>query len=275
MEDALSAARALALRSARRRDGDRYLAATAPLGEQPRRGPGRALPAPAQRRRRAAAGGGAAGFGLTREYYAGAASGLAGRGVQSLCDAAGLRWHVQLRGSGPDLAAAARHRRVLAFLGAAGAAARAALQAGAIAPDLPGQGFTQLAPPSQCSLPGMSRAVAGCCEELDVNPRLLIGHSAGRCVASSLCLQGSCNPALLSASTAPAALRPRGGTGVQSRRALLASMPVFPQLVALHAVPRKPVERMLRQTGSAIPPEMVRCYRELLGSHGTSPAPCA
>jgi magnesium chelatase accessory protein len=46
----------------------------------------------------------------------------------------------------------------------------------------------------------------------------------------------------------------------------LADSPRFTQIVALHAVLRKPVERMLRQTGSKTPPEMVRCYRELLGS---------
>jgi pimeloyl-ACP methyl ester carboxylesterase len=113
----------------------------------------------------------------------------------------------------------------------------------------------------------MSRAVAGLLEALDVNPQLLIGHSAGAAVASTLCLQGSCNPrGVISIN---GALLPfgRAAAPVFSRAArLLASMPVFPQLVALHAVPRKPVERMLRQTGSAIPPEMVRCYRELLGN---------
>jgi magnesium chelatase accessory protein len=59
----------------------------------------------------------------------------------------------------------------------------------------------------------------------------------------------------------------RAAAPVFSRAArVLAAAPVFPQLVALHAVPRKPVERMLRQTGSATPEEMVRCYRRLLGS---------
>jgi magnesium chelatase accessory protein len=188
-----------------------------------------------------------------------------GAAYSRFVDAAGLRWHVQLRGSGPDLV----------LLHGTGASSHSWVP---LAPlleqrfrlvtiDLPGQGFSALAPPSQCSLPGMSRAVAGLLEALDVNPQLLIGHSAGAAVASTLCLQGSCNPAAVISINGALLPFGRAAAPVFSRAArLLASMPVFPQLVALHAVPRKPVERMLRQTGSAIPPEMVRCYRELLGN---------
>jgi magnesium chelatase accessory protein len=40
---------------------------------------------------------------------------------------------------------------------------------------------------------------------------------------------------------------------------------VFPQLIALHAVPRKPVSRMIRQTGSELPDSSVRWYRQVVG----------
>lgn len=101
---------------------------------------------------------------------------------------------------------------------------------------------------------------------LDVQPDLIIGHSAGAAIAASLCLQGACEPkAVISIN---GALLPfgRAVAPVFSRAArLLAAAPVFPKLVALHAVPRKPIERMLRQTGSNASPEMVRAYRTLLG----------
>ena len=180
-------------------------------------------------------------------------------------DAVGLRWHLQLRGRGPDVV----------LLHGTGASSHSWVPLAPlleqrfrlIAIDLPGQGFTGMAPTSQCTLPGMSQAVAGLLSELDINPRLLVGHSAGAAVASSLCLRGSCNPAAIVSINGALLPFGRAAAPVFSQAArLLASMPVFPQLVALHAVPRKPVERMLRQTGSAIPADMVRCYRELLGN---------
>lgn len=179
-------------------------------------------------------------------------------------DAGGLCWHVQISGAGP----------VILLLHGTGASAHsfaplAALLAKefrVVAPDLPGQGFTSGANAEHASLEGMSKAVGNLLRELDLSPRLIAGHSAGAAVAASLCLVGACNPAALISING--ALMPfgRAAAPVFSRAArVLASLPVFPQLVALHAVPRKPVERMVRQTGSNIPAEMMRGYRELLG----------
>lgn len=135
-----------------------------------------------------------------------------------------------------------------------------------LAPDLPGQGFTELGPPAQSSVSGMARAVAALLRVLQVQPDVIVGHSAGAAVATALCLQGECAPrALVSIN---GALLPFGRTAapVFSQAAkVLAALPVFPALVALHALPRKPIERMLRQTGSRVPDEMARCYRTLLG----------
>lgn len=179
-------------------------------------------------------------------------------------EAGGLRWHVQIRGSGP----------VVLLLHGTGASAHSWVPlAGCleseftlIAPDLPGQGFTALARPEHSSLPGMSRAVAALLRELAMPADLVIGHSAGAAVACSLCLTGAANPAAIVSINGALLPFGRAAAPVFSRAArLLASAPIFPQLVALHAVPRKPIERMVRQTGSSIPPEMMRCYRELLG----------
>lgn len=176
-----------------------------------------------------------------------------------------IDWHLQRRGSGP----------VILMLHGTGASSHSWIPLARrlegrftiLAPDLPGQGFTQLARPDSSSLPGMARAVAGLLRELNVSPALIVGHSAGAAVAVSLCLQGACNPAAVVSVNGAMLPFGRAAAPLFSRAArLLAQAPVFPQLVALHAVPRKPVERMLRQTGSNTPPEMVRCYRRLLGS---------
>ncbi|EAQ96283.1 alpha/beta fold hydrolase BchO [Congregibacter litoralis] len=179
-------------------------------------------------------------------------------------ESSGLRWHVQIRGSGPDLL----------LLHGTGASSHSWVPMArllesdfrVIAPDLPGQGFTELAPAAQCSLTGMSRAIAHLLQTLDAKPVVIAGHSAGAAIAACLCLRGSLNPR--SVVSINGAMLPfgRAAAPVFSKAAqLLAASPVFTQLVALHAVPRKPVERMLRQTGSRTPPEMVRCYRDLLG----------
>lgn len=180
-------------------------------------------------------------------------------------EADGLRWHLQERGNGP----------VVLLLHGTGASLHSFVPLARLLedrftilmPDLPGQGFTQLAGPDQSSLPGMARALAALLRTLGREPRIVVGHSAGAAVAATLCLQGACNPAAVVSINGALLPFGRAAAPLFSRAArLLASAPVFPQLVALHAVPRKPVERMLRQTGSQTPEEMVRCYRRLLGS---------
>ncbi len=190
-----------------------------------------------------------------------------GRAHSLFTEAGGLTWHVQRRGQGPTIL----------LLHGTGASAHSwvplarRLEQGfdLIAPDLPGHGFTQLAPAGRSSLSGMARSVASLLRALDVRPQLIVGHSAGAAIAASLCLLGVCQPAAVVSINGAMLPFGRAAAPVFSRAArVLAAAPVFPQLVALHAVSRKPIERMLRQTGSNSSPEMVRCYRTLLGRTG-------
>lgn len=181
--------------------------------------------------------------------------------------AAGLDWHVQVLGQGPVLLLL--HGTAAATHSWAALAPLLAERFTVVAPDLPGHGFTALAPPAQCSLPGMSRAVAALLAELGLAPRYLVGHSAGAAIAAALCLQGNAAPAALVSINGAMLPFGRAAAPVFSRAArALAEMPVFPQLIALHALPRKPVLRMLRQTGSQLPPESVRWYRQVVGAPG-------
>lgn len=180
-------------------------------------------------------------------------------------EAASLQWHVQVMGEGPAIVLL--HGTGAATHSWAGLAPLLAEHFTVVMPDLPGQGFTELAPPQQCSLNGMAKAVAALLFELEVEPYLLVGHSAGAAVAASLCLRGSCAPeAVISIN---GAMLPFGrmAAPVFSRAAqVLARLPAFPQIIALHALPSKPVLRMLRQTGSSVPEEVVGWYRQVVGS---------
>lgn len=179
--------------------------------------------------------------------------------------AVGLEWHVQRYGKGTPL---------LLIHGTGASAHTWAPLAeyledhfDVLAIDLPGQGFTQLAPTEQCSLPGMARAVAALLSRLDFSPQLIAGHSAGAAVAATLCLQGACNPRAIFGINAALLPFGRAVAPVFSQAArVLAASPVFSRIVALHAVSRKPIERMLMQTGSDTPEDMMRCYRRLIGN---------
>lgn len=102
----------------------------------------------------------------------------------------GLRWHVQVLGpvQGP----------VALLLHGTGAASHswrdvapslARLGFRVVVPDLPGHGFTSRPPADgRLSLAGMAADVAALCEALDVQPALVVGHSAGAAIALRMAL---------------------------------------------------------------------------------------
>ncbi len=94
------------------------------------------------------------------------------------------RWHVQIMGEGPDLllihgAGASTHswRHVIGPL---------SKQFRVTAFDLPGQGYTRAGTRSRCSLPLMSEDIAALVLALGLEPKVIIGHSAGAALALSL-----------------------------------------------------------------------------------------
>lgn len=117
--------------------------------------------------------------------------------------AAGLRWHVQVAGSGP----------ALLLLHGTGAASFSwgdlvpllAPRFTVVVPDLPGHGFTDAPSREWLTLPGMARACGALLSSLGLSPVLAAGHSAGAAVAIRMALDGDfatsrlvgINPALL------------------------------------------------------------------------------
>src|SRR3954470_13494112 len=99
------------------------------------------------------------------------------REASSFVQAAGLRWHVQRMGQGPQLLLV--HGTGAATHSWRGLAPLLARRFTVVAPDLPGHGFTEAPSPDRLSLPGMVAALDGLLRALDVSPALAVGHSAG------------------------------------------------------------------------------------------------
>ncbi len=184
------------------------------------------------------------------------------RDASRFVEAGGLRWHVQVMGSGPVLlllhgTAAATHswRDLMPRL-----AARFTV----VAPDLPGHGFTSAPPPQRLSLPGMARAVTDLVAALGMTPALAAGHSAGAAILLRMALDGGIAPRAIVGLNA--ALLPLGEAHAEffSRTArVLVGLPFVPRLFAWQASRSAVAERLLRDTGSAIDPHGIALYARL------------
>ena len=178
--------------------------------------------------------------------------------------AAGLTWHVQTLGRGPELllihgTAASTHswRDLMPALGR---------RFRVVAPDLPGHGFTELPPFYRLSLNGMAESLAGLLRALDFAPRVVVGHSAGAAIAARLCLDGKIDPALLVSLNG--AWFPFPGSAGLLFPALAKTLflnPLASRFFAARAG-KTAVERLIRQTGSSLDERGIELYQRLLRS---------
>ena len=98
--------------------------------------------------------------------------------------AGGIEWHVQQLGQGPCML-------LLHGTGAGSFSWRELFPTLAqhftvVAPDLPGHAFTSRGPEGALSLPGMSEGLGALLHKLNLNPRVLVGHSAGAAIAAHM-----------------------------------------------------------------------------------------
>lgn len=177
--------------------------------------------------------------------------------------ASGLRWHVQVMGSGP----------VLLLLHGTGAATHSwrdlapllAQDFTVIAPDLPGHGFSDPLSGDRMSLPGMAAAVADLLQVLDARPTLVVGHSAGAAILARLCLDDSIRPvALISLNGALLPLHGLPRLFFAPAAKLLVSNALAPRLFAWHAQSPHAVQRLITSTGSRLDPIGVELYGRLV-----------
>ena len=185
------------------------------------------------------------------------------REASRFVDAGGLRWHVQVMGSGP----------VLLLLHGTGASTHSfrdllpllAARFQVVAPDLPGHGFTaRPEDPAGLSLPGMSAGVAALLGALALSPRIAVGHSAGAALLCQMQLTGQLrSQALVSLN---GALLPLPGLRHPAFTPLVRSVVSgewLPRLFARRMESPQEVDRLLERTGSVLDPRGRDLYGRL------------
>ncbi|MDO8905885.1 alpha/beta fold hydrolase BchO [Hydrogenophaga sp.] len=193
--------------------------------------------------------------------------------------AGGLRWHVQVfecvAQSGG--AVAPFDAPVALLLHGTGASTHSwrdvapllAKRYTVVAPDLPGHAFTGIPPGGagapQLSLPGMARAIASLMKQLEANPALIIGHSAGAAIAIRMVLDRLANPRRIVGINA--ALMPLGGLAGQwfsPAAKVMAAMPLIPRLFAWRAQNPVVLAQLLGRTGSVLDVRGTALYHRLV-----------
>lgn len=184
------------------------------------------------------------------------------REASRFVSAGGLRWHVQVLGTGPTLLLV--HGTGAATHSWRDLAPRLARRFTIVAPDLPGHGFTSSPGDDRMSMPAMAAAVAELLRVLDCRPDWVAGHSAGAAILARACLDGTLAPRGLFSLNG--ALLPLGGT----RHPALAPMArvfvtgsLVPRLFAWRAADPAVTARILGESGSKLDARGVELYRRL------------
>ncbi|MEO0816592.1 MAG: alpha/beta fold hydrolase BchO [Pseudomonadota bacterium] len=172
-------------------------------------------------------------------------------------------WHVQRRGQGPT--ALLIHGTGASTHSWAEFIPLLARSHAVIAIDLPGQGFTRPAPGFVASLNRMSGVIADLLDTLDVQPDLVIGHSAGAAIAVRLMATKRTRPEHIISLNG--ALRPFPGLLRHLAPGIAKTLTfggVAANIFANAARDRRRVERLLEQTGGAPAASYVDHYQRLL-----------
>lgn len=184
-------------------------------------------------------------------------------------DAGGLRWHVQITGSGP----------VALLLHGAGAGTHSwrdllpdlAPHFCVVAPDLPGHGFTSVTRASGIglSMTAMAQGLRALLDRLDVEPRLIVGHSAGAALALRMLLDGQARPdAVLAFNGALAPFPGMVAPLFQGLARAVFANPLSAYLIALRARSLPRIGRLIAGTGSHLDARGVQLYARLFRTPG-------
>ncbi|MCU0758312.1 MAG: alpha/beta fold hydrolase [Steroidobacteraceae bacterium] len=177
-------------------------------------------------------------------------------------EAAGLRWHVQVMGTGPTMLLV--HGTGAATHSWRDLAPRLARRYTVVAPDLPGHGFTAAAPERQMSMPGMAQALQALLRALALVPEWVVGHSAGAAILARGCLDEGWRPRGFFSLNG--ALLPLGGLrhpGIAPFARAFVTGSLVPRLFAWRAADPAVTARILGETGSRLEPRGVELYRRL------------
>jgi magnesium chelatase accessory protein len=140
--------------------------------------------------------------------------------------------------------------------------------------DLPGHGFSGL-PFNQnninkLTLPGMAQAIAQLLEQLRCKPTHIVGHSAGAAIAIQMALDCYIEPST-NITSINGALLPFGAFALPMTASLTKSLSQFavvPKLFSWRAQSTRFVQSLLKQTGSQLSEQSLRCYQVLMSNAG-------
>ncbi len=190
------------------------------------------------------------------------------REASRFTDAGGLRWHVQLAGSGPVLLLV--HGTAASTHSFGGLFPRLAERFTVVSPDLPGHAFTATPHPNELCLPRMAAGLGALLRALELEPEVAVGHSAGAAVLVQMALDGLIHPRLivcLSGALLP--LRGLAGKWFSPAAKLFARNSFLPSFIAKGArKDPKGVQRLADSTGSKLRPQDIAFYRRLIASSG-------
>lgn len=196
------------------------------------------------------------------------------RTTSRFVDAGGIRWHVQVAGTGPALLLV--HGTGSSTHSWRDGAPLLAQHFTVVAPDLPGHGFTSAPEPSRMSLLGMAYALHTLLDQLDVAPALVAGHSAGAAIVARMVLDRLVDPhGLVSLNGALLPLHGLAGRFFQPAAKALAALPGVPQLFAWSVSERGVIDGLMRSTGSTLDRTGVALYQRLAGNAGHAGAALA
>jgi magnesium chelatase accessory protein len=177
----------------------------------------------------------------------------------------GIRWHVQTFGAGPPIllihgtGASTHSWRDLAPM--------LAEQFSVIAVDLPGHAFTSRPRGEPLSLPVMAEALAALLDDLQLEPVVVIGHSAGAAIGIRCCLDGRMSPEqMIGINSALLPFRGPAGYLFPPLAKLLFVNPLTPRIFARSARSSERVRRLIKGTGSKLDAEGIDYYVRLFRS---------
>ena len=175
----------------------------------------------------------------------------------------GLDWHLQRLGKGPKILCL--HGTGASAHSFAGIARLLAKDCELAIPDLPGHGWTSPLADDNCHIDGFASALSALMSEVDFEPSVIIGHSAGAAIAVHGVLADHFNPSLVISING--AFLPFGHVAApvfSTAARWLSRFRLMAWITAAHGLFERPVRNLLSETGSTPTPLMIQCYQALL-----------
>ncbi|WP_295879882.1 alpha/beta fold hydrolase BchO [uncultured Thiohalocapsa sp.] len=190
------------------------------------------------------------------------------RDASRFVEAGGVRWHVQVAGSGPALLLI--HGTGASTHSFAGLFPLLAERFTVVSPDLPGHAFSSTPPPAEICLPCMAAQLGALLRTLELDPEIGVGHSAGAAVLVQMALDRLIQPRLIiSLSGALLPLRGFAGKWMSPAAKFFARNSFLPKFFARGArKDPKGVQRLAASTGSTLTDRDIAFYRTLIASPG-------